>query len=207
MTLQHDMTPQIVVASSSLTRHEMLKNAGLAFTVDPADIDEASIRDMLTAQDDPVAPADVAEVLARAKGETVSARQPDAVVIAADQILSLDDKIFAKPDDIEAAKRTLMQLRGQTHQLHSAVVIAIGGEIVWAHTETAYLTMRKFSAGFLAEYALRAGSDICRSVGAYQLEGMGIQLFEKVEGDYFTILGLPLLPLLGALREREVITT
>ena len=98
-----------------------------------------------------------------------------------------------------------MRLRGQTHQLHSAVVIAQAGAVAWCHTETAHLTMRKFSAGFVSDYILRAGSDVCQSVGAYQLEALGIQLFEKIEGDYFTILGLPLVPLLAELRERGVI--
>ncbi len=196
---------RIVVASASQTRHEMLKRAGLAFTVDPADIDEAAIRETLRTDDVAVSPSDIAEVLARTKGETVSVRQPDAVVIAADQVLALGDEIFAKPAGVDEARETLMRLRGQTHQLHSAVVLAQAGEVTWIQVETAHLTMRKFSAGFISDYLMRAGADVCQSVGAYQLEGLGIQLFEKIEGDYFTILGLPLVPLLAELRQRGVI--
>lgn len=196
---------RIVVASASLTRHEMLKRAGLAFTVDPADIDEAAIREALRTDDEAVSPSDIAEVLARTKGETVSVRQPEAVVIAADQVLALGDEIFAKPADLNEARETLMRLRGQTHQLHSAVVLAQAGAVTWIQVETAHLTMRKFSAGFVSDYLMRAGADVCHSVGAYQLEGLGIQLFEKIEGDYFTILGLPLVSLLAELRQRGVI--
>lgn len=196
---------RIVVASASLTRHEMLKRAGLAFTVDPADIDEAAIRETLRTDDEAVSPSDIAEVLARTKGETVSVRHPEAVVIAADQVLALGDEIFAKPTDLDEARETLMRLRGRTHQLHSAVVLAQAGAVTWIQVETAHLTMRKFSAGFVSDYLMRAGADVCQSVGAYQLEGLGIQLFEKIEGDYFTILGLPLVSLLAELRQRGVI--
>jgi len=198
-------SPQIVVASSSLIRHELLKRAGIAFTVDPADIDEAAIRETLIANDAQIAPADVAEVLARAKGERVSARQPGSIVIAADQVLALGDRLFSKPADVDEARATLMELRGKTHQLQGAVVLALDDEIVWSHVETAHMTMRDFSVGFVSEYMLRAGADVCSSVGAYQLEGLGVQLFEKIEGDYFTILGLPMLPLLAALREHEAL--
>lgn len=200
---------QIILASGSRTRYEMLKNAAVAFTVIPADIDEAAIRDSLAgpdALDETPDAADIAEVLAHAKGQTVGAQHPESLVIAADQVLVCDGEIFSKPIDQIAARETLMKLRGRTHQLHSAVVLASGGQIIWSHVETANLSMRKFSAQFVAEYLLRTGDDVCESVGAYRLEGMGMQLFDKIDGDYFTILGLPLLPLMNELRKRGALT-
>lgn len=182
----------------------MLEAAGLAFAVVPADLDERAIRETLAAGDSSVEPADVAEVLARAKAETVSRARP-GVVIGADQVLALGDEVFEKPAGIEEARAHLLKLRGQTHQLHSAVVLAEAGEVAWAHVDTASLTMRTFSLTFLDDYLSRVGTAVCQSVGAYQLEGVGVQLFERIDGDYFTILGLPLLPLLAELRLREVI--
>jgi septum formation protein len=183
----------------------MLDAAGLTFDIAPADVDERAVRETLQADDSGIEPADVAEVLARAKAETVSRQRPGAPVIGADQILALNDEIFEKPADLAGARRHLQKLRGRTHQLHSAVVLAEGGEVVWAHVDTASLTMHAFSADFLETYLTLAGTVLCDSVGAYQLEGLGVQLFERIEGDYFTILGLPLLPLLAELRTRKVI--
>lgn len=201
--------PTIILASGSRTRHELLKAAAVAFTVIPAEIDEDAVRMGLVAEaggeDGPDA-ADVAEILAHTKGHTVSAANPDSLVIAADQTLACNGDLFTKPADEDAARDALMKLRGRTHQLHSAVVIARGGDVIWSYVDTAHLTMRRFSAGFLEEYMLRTGRDVCTSVGAYRLEGMGIQLFEKIDGDYFTILGLPLLPLLNELRAQGAIT-
>ncbi|MEO1207288.1 MAG: Maf family protein [Pseudomonadota bacterium] len=199
--------PRLILASGSSARHAILKNASVAFTVMPADIDEDAVRTSLLGTDQPIDPADLAEVLAQAKGTSVSAVNPGSLIIAADQILVCDDEIFTKPSDETAARETLMKLRGKTHQLHSAVVIARDGEVVWSQVETANLTMRKFSATFIAEYTLRTGSSVCDSVGAYKLEGMGIQLFDAIDGDYFTILGLPLLPLLAKLRELGALTS
>ena len=196
---------RLVLASGSRSRRQMLEAAGLAVTIAPADLDEGAIRETLSAGDSTVEPADVAEVLARAKAETVSRAHGDAIVIGADQVLALGDDIFEKPAGLDGARAHLMRLRGHTHQLHSAVVLAQAGEIVWAHVDTASLTMRAFSPGFLDDYLSRAGSVVCESVGAYQLEGQGVQLFERIEGDYFTILGLPLLPLLAELRLRRMI--
>jgi septum formation protein len=183
----------------------MLKSAGLAFTVIPADIDEAAIRDNLASENEAIDPSDVAEILARAKGESVSRMNEDSVIIAADQILSLNGQIFSKPANLQEARDTLLRLRGEEHLLHSAVVIAEGGEITWSHVESARLKMRRFSFGYLNEYLVRTGDSACQSVGAYQIEGLGLQLFEKLEGDYFTILGLPMLPLMAELRRRNVL--
>lgn len=199
------LSPSIVLASSSPTRQRLLKSAGLDFTAVPALVDEDVVRETLTADGEMVEPGDMAEILARAKAEDVSARYPDAVVIGADQVLSCGDELFNKPGMMEAARETLLALRGRTHQLHSAVVIAENGETVWTFVDTADMTMRDFSAIFLGRYLALAGDDVLDSVGAYQLEGPGIQLFERIEGDFFTILGLPLLPLLSELRRRKVI--
>lgn len=198
-------TFRIILASGSGARRAMLESAGLRFEVVPADVDETAIREALTAVGDAIDPEDIADVLARAKAETVSAAHPDAIVIGADQVLACDGKIFEKAKNGAQARETLLNLRGQPHQLHSAVVIAQAGEVAWAHCETAHMTMRGFSLQFLGEYVARSAPALTSSVGAYQLEGLGIQLFERIEGDYFTILGLPLLPLLAELRRRGVI--
>lgn len=198
---------RLVLASGSQSRRQMLDAAGLAFDIAPADVDERTIRETLQADDSGIEPADVAEVLARAKAETISRRRPDALVIGADQVLALGAEIFEKPADLAGARGHLQKLRGRTHQLHSVVVLAEGGEVVWAHVDTAALTMHAFSPLFLENYLTLAGTVICDSVGAYQLEGLGVQLFERIEGDYFTILGLPVLPLLAELRARKVIAS
>ena len=194
----------LILASSSRTRRDMLKAAGLQFEVMAADVDEAIIRDILR-QDDEVEPGDVAELLASAKAEAVSRHRPGALVIGADQILSLGSEIINKAANAAEARATLMKLRGNRHELHSAVALAIDGGVVWTEVDTATLVMRKFSHEFLGDYLERAGGDVLHSVGCYQIEGLGVQLFERVSGDHFTILGLPLLPLLGELRKREVI--
>ena len=183
----------------------MLEGAGLTFEIVPADVDETAIREALTADNEGVDPEDIADVLARAKAETVSAANPEAIVIGADQVLACNGMIFEKAKNATEAREALLKLRGHPHQLHSAVVIAEGGEVTWSHCDTAHMTMRKFSLQFLGEYVARSAPALTSSVGAYQLEGLGVQLFEKIEGDYFTILGLPLLPLLAELRQRGVI--
>jgi septum formation protein len=183
----------------------LLEAAGLEFTVVRPTVDEDVVRETMMANNEFIDPADVAEVLARAKAEDVSGLYPDAIVIGADQVLACQGQIFTKPDSVDAARETLMALRGRTHQLHTAVTIAEGGEARWAFVDTANLTMRDFSLAFLGLYLATAGERVTDSVGAYQLEGLGIQLFERIEGDYFTILGLPLLPLLEELRKRKVI--
>ncbi len=191
-----------VLASSSQIRCNLLKSTGLTFTVDPADIDETTIRDTLLSENESIDPRDIAEVLARAKGESVSERHLGDIVVAADQVLTIESEILSKPNSVKEARNTLQKLCGKTHALHSAATIAIDGHTEWTCVETAHLTMRNFSADFLAKYILRGGEDLLQSVGAYKLEDQGIQLFEKIEGDYFTILGLPLLPLLAELRNR-----
>lgn len=197
------MTDRIVLASSSPFRADILKNAGLAFEVKPAELDERAAEAPLA--ETGASPQDVAQVLAEAKATEVSERAGDAWVVGADQTLSLGDEIFHKPDDMEGARRHLLALSGRTHQLNSAVVLARGGEVVWRHVATASLTMRKLDPAFIGRHLAAVGEKALSSVGAYQIEGPGIQLFERIEGDYFTIVGLPLLPLLAELRSRGAI--
>lgn len=197
------MTDRIVLASSSPFRADILKNAGLAFEVKPAELDERAAEAPLA--ETGASPQDVAQVLAEAKATEVSERAGDAWVVGADQTLSLGDEIFHKPDDMEGARRHLLALSGKTHQLNSAVVLARGGEVVWRHVATASLTMRTLDPAFIGRHLAAVGEKALSSVGAYQIEGPGIQLFERIEGDYFTIVGLPLLPLLAELRSRGAI--
>jgi septum formation protein len=197
----------LILASGSATRRKMLEDAGLAFRVVPADVDEDDIRDTLVTHDPNSGPVRMAQVLARAKAEEVSRRHPEALVIGGDQILALGREVFTKPADLSAARAALQRLSGRTHALHSAVTLACGGSMAWQHVETARLTMRALSDGFIDDYLARAGERVCASVGAYELEGLGIQLFERIEGDYFTILGLPLLPLLAELRHQAVMSS
>jgi septum formation protein len=195
----------IVLASASPVRRRLLEEAGLAVEVVPARVDEASIREVLTADDNAMDPDDVAEVLARAKADDVVGRVEARYVIAADQVLFFDGQIFEKAADEAMARANLLALSGRTHTLHSAVVLAEDGEVVWAHVDTARITFRNLSPAFVGRYMARAGSGVVSSVGCYELEGIGVQLIEDIAGDYFTVLGLPLLPLLGALRERSAI--
>ena len=204
------MTPksslnQIILASTSRARREMLAAAGVAFTVEAADVDEPAIRKTLLAAKSAATPPQIADALARAKAENVSRRHKGLLVIGGDQVLALGMELLTKAKDEAAARATLGKLRGKTHELHSAVALAVDGRVLWAHTGTARLKMRDFSDAFLEEYLTRAGDRIGQSVGAYELEALGVQLFDKIEGDYFTILGLPLLPLLAELRAHGMI--
>jgi len=197
--------PRIVLASGSSSRRTLLAAAGVVFETRPAEVDEEAIRQALRVNVPDSTPAQVADVLARAKAEAVSGVLPEDLIIGADQILALDGAIFSKPADMDAARRTLIALSGRTHQLHSAVVLAQGSKTVWSFTDTAHLTMRALTSAQIGRYLAEAGSRVLSSVGAYQLESLGIQLFERIEGDYFTILGMPMLPLLAALRDRRAI--
>lgn len=198
---------QIVLASGSRARREMLAAAGVHFTVQAADVDEPAIRARLMKDEANIAPKRIAEVLAAAKAEDVSAKRREPLVVGADQVLALGDELLSKAPSLDAARTALRRLRGHTHELHSAVAFAESGSVTWVHVATARLTMRDFSDAFLDDYLTRAGDRVGQSVGAYELEGLGVQLFERIEGDYFTILGLPLLPVLGELRARGIIAT
>lgn len=195
----------LVLASGSRIRAQLLNNAGLAVDIDPADIDERAVEAPLLEAGFP--PEDLAGVLAEAKSHDVSARRSDDLVIGADQILAFEGERRTKPDDMEAARRQLLAFSGKTHELHSAVAITRNGETLWRHVSTARLTMRDLTPQFIGHYLAAAGDAVLSSVGAYQLESLGVQLFDKIEGDYFTILGLPMLPLLAELRALEIIET
>ncbi len=199
--------PTIILASGSRSRRQMLEAAGVPFQVVPSQVDEPALRRTLEAASatGSVGPGTLAGELAKAKAEDVSRGHPQALVIGADQVLALGMRIFEKPKDLAEARRHIEDFRGQTHVLHAAVAIAAGGTVVWTHADRALMTMRDYSAAFADDYVTRAGDVICSSVGAYQLEGIGIQLFEKIDGDYFTILGMPLLPVLAELRRRKAI--
>jgi septum formation protein len=196
---------EIILASGSRFRRHMLEHAGLTIRVVPADVDEAAIRSTLTDDNPDIDAADVAEVLARAKAEQISALHPAAIVIGADQVLVCGGEIFAKPATVAAARTQLLALRGLAHALPTAVVLAEAGQTVWSHVDEPQLTMRTFSDAFVDEYLAAEGADVTETVGAYKLEGRGVQLFEAVEGNYFTIIGLPLIPLLTELRARGVL--
>jgi nucleoside triphosphate pyrophosphatase len=204
MTPKSSLT-QIILASTSRARREMLAAAGVPFTVEAAGVDEPAIRAKLVGDKARPKPAQIAEALARAKAEDVSRRHKGALVIGGDQVLALGAELLTKAKSEAAARATLERLKGRVHELHSAVALAADGELLWAHTGTARLKMRHFSDAFLDDYITRAGERIQQSVGAYELEGLGVQLFETIEGDYFTILGLPLLPLLAELRAQGII--
>jgi septum formation protein len=189
----------IILASASRTRAHMLEQAGIGFRVDVAAVDEQAVKDSL--KPETRNPARAAEVLAELKAVRVSARHPGVLVIGADQVLDCEGVWFDKPADRAGARAQLLALRHKTHRLTSAVAAVKDGRRVWHHTESARLTMRNFSDAFLESYLEAAGDSVLSSVGAYQLEGLGSQLFLSVEGDVFTILGLPLLALMDYLRE------
>ena len=198
MALWRNAEP-LVLASKSTARLSLLAGAGIAVEVLPADIDERGIEAKAASQ----SAGSVAALLAREKARVVGAQRPGRLVLGADQTLTLGDRRFSKPTDHTAAAEQLRALRGKTHSLHSAVALMRDGRVLFEHCDEARLTVRPFSEEFLAQYLAAAGDIVLASVGAYQLEKAGIQLFERVEGDYFTILGLPLLPLLDFLRREN----
>ncbi|MGH6950618.1 MAG: Maf family protein [Vitreimonas sp.] len=191
----------LVLASASATRRRMLEAAGLTFEVEAPRVDEEAAKASLRAQG--MKPRDQADALAELKALSVWRRRP-GFVIGADQMLAMEGETFDKPRDAAEARAHLLRLRGRTHELITAAVVACEGVVIWRHVDTPKLTMRAFSDTFLDDYLARAGDGALGSVGAYQLEGIGAQLFERVEGDYFSVLGLPLLPLLAFLREHGV---
>lgn len=195
--------PRLVLASASASRRALLAGAGLVFTVRPAHLDEAAVKQ--AAQTAGLTAADAALRLAELKAQAIARAEPDALVVAADQILVSAGSWFDKPPTIEAAAEQLRALRGQRHELATAVVCHLGGAAVWRHCEAPRLTMRNFSDAFLREYLAAEGELLTTTVGAYRVEGPGIHLFETIEGDHSSVLGLPLLPLLGFLRQQNCI--
>jgi septum formation protein len=191
----------LILASQSRARQMLLANAGIAFEGMPADIDERAAQQSAGLSGS----ADIAALLAREKAVAVSTQRPDRYVVGADQTLALGDRLFNKPSSRAQAAEQLRALAGRTHELNSAVAVARGGKIMFEHVATARMSMRPLSEAEIEVYLTHAGEAVTSSVGAYQLEGLGVHLFERIDGDHFTILGLPLLPLLAFLRSEKLL--
>jgi septum formation protein len=202
MTPGLDHVPPLILASGSAARRQILTGAGVPFLVHPANIDEKVLKEDLLAKGQP--PIAIAPALARAKALARSKQTP-GLVIGADQTLDLDGTLFNKAATMAEAEASLRLLRGKTHQLHSATALALSGQLVWQEVVSASLTMRDFSDQFLSRYLEQQGPAILSCVGGYQLEAHGVQLFEQIDGDYFTILGLPLSGLLAQLRQYGIL--
>ena len=194
---------RLILASKSAARRSMLQNAGVAFEARAADVDEAAIKAVSTDLD----PIALAVRLAQAKALAVSSDDPDAWVLGSDQTLAFDGGLVSKALSMTAARDRLKAMRGKTHTLHSGAALATRGEIVWSGADTARMRMRDFSDAFLDAYLAAEGEALLACVGSYRLEGLGSQLFEAVEGDFFTVLGLPLWPVLAELRRAGVIVS
>ena len=195
----------LILASTSPTRLQMLRAAGLAVEAVAPRVDEAAIRDALTAEG--AHPRDIADALAEMKARKVAEKRPGAIVLGCDQVLALDRETFAKPETPEDARDQLRRLRGRSHKLHSAVVAYRNAEPVWRHVAEARLTMHAFSDAYLDDYLTRNWDSIRHSVGCYKVEEEGVRLFSAISGDHFTILGLPLLPLLAWAGTQGMIAT
>jgi septum formation protein len=193
----------VILASGSEIRARLLCGAGVPFEVEIAKVDETAILASLKAEK--AQPKDIVDVLAEYKAQRIARKHPDDLVIGCDQILVCDNRIYQKAKTSDEVRKTLALLRGRPHQLLSAAVIFENGQPVWRHLGRAQLIMREFSDDFLDQYIAKAGNGILNSVGCYKLEETGAQLFSHIQGDYFTILGIPLLEVLGFLRTRGVL--
>ncbi|SLN33268.1 Maf-like protein YceF [Roseovarius gaetbuli] len=194
------MPQPLILASTSDIRQTLLRNAGLDFDVVAARVDEETVRSSMLAED--ASPRDITDALAELKATKVSAKRPDALVIGCDQVLNLQGRLLSKPATPQEARAQLGDMRGKRHDLLSAAVICEGGKAIWRHVGVVRMTMRSFSDAYLDGYIERNWESIRHSVGAYKLEEEGVRLFSRVEGDYFTVLGLPLLDLLSYLTLR-----
>lgn len=199
------MSVPVLLASASEIRAQLLRNAGLEVTVQPARIDEEAIRVSLEAEG--ANPRDVADALAEAKAAKLSGKTPGALVLGADQVLELNGRIFSKPETPEEARSQLRALSGQTHRLLSALVVVRDGNPLWRHVGQVRLTMHELSDAFIDDYLARNWDSIRWAVGCYKLEEEGVRLFTRIEGDYFSVLGLPLIEFLNWLRARGELTT
>lgn len=198
-----EMSRPLLLASTSTIRLQLLTNAGLKVTALPARVDEETLRTSLLAES--ASPHDIADALAESKARKLADKNPESLVLGCDQVLDFKGDLLSKPQDQSQARSQLMQLRSQTHSLLSAVVLYDRGQPIWRHVGRARLTMRGFSDAYLEDYLSRNWPAVGHSVGGYMLESEGIRLFDRIEGDYFTILGLPLLPLLSYLATRGFI--
>lgn len=197
------MTAKVVLASQSVSRAQLLKNAGVDFETRPARVDEATVKEAMHA--DQSEPGDAAQALADLKAIRVSTNEPDALVIGGDQILECDGVWFDKPEDMTAARDQLLSLSGRSHQLWTAAAVAKDGTVIWRDLVRTRMTMRRLSGEFVDDYLAAEGERVLSSVGAYQVEGRGIQLFSAIGDDFFAILGLPLLSLLDFLRVHKAV--
>jgi len=195
--------PPLILASRSAARIAMLRAAQVAFEPISAPVDEAAVRSAMLGEG--ASPRDVADALAELKARRIAARAPGALVIGADQVLSCDGRLYDKPRDPAEARNQLAALRGRSHELHAAAVAYEDARPVWRHVGRAQLTMRPFTDAFLDGYVAAQGAALCETVGGYRIEAGGAQLFARVQGDLFTIMGLPLLELLAFLRSRGVV--
>ncbi len=196
-----ERTERLILASKSAARRAMLEGAGVPFSVQVADVDEDAVK----AVHDPADAAGLAVELARVKALAVSRHDPDAWVLGADQTLAFDGGLISKARSLNEARARLSAMRGKPHSLHSGAALARNGQIVWSGVDTALMQVRVFSDAFLDAYLDREGESLLSSVGSYKLEGMGSQLFDRIDGDYFTVLGLPLWPVLTELRRAGVL--
>jgi septum formation protein len=200
---EHPSAPGVILASASKSRAQLLLAAGVPHRVVPAKVDEADVKLSLTRDGAPSFA--VAETLAELKAQQISQRHRGALVIGADQVLDCGGQLFDKPADLDHARAHLIALRGRRHSLMTSVSVVRDGAVIWHYNDQAHLDMRQLSDAFIEWYIDRMGDQICDSVGAYKLEGLGAQLFNNVDGDFFSILGLPLLPLLDILRNHAVV--
>lgn len=197
------MTARLILASGSQIRQQILRDAGIAFEIVKSNVDE----DRLKQAHPELSPAAMAILLAKAKAEQVSRQHPDAFVLGADQTMELDGELLDKLPRRELARARLTIMRGKPHQLHAGLAMVRAGQPVWEHQQTSTLWVRPFSDAFMDDYLAEAGDELTASVGAYAFEGLGSQLFERIDGEFHAILGLPLLPLLAALRDLRVVTS
>jgi septum formation protein len=199
--IEGSIKKDLVLTSETGSLRRLLEASGLAFRVLSLNLDENTTNQALLETLGETDSADVAELHVRTRIEEANARVPGALIIAAHQVVSLNGKVLQKPTTVDAARDRLFELRGKTHQLHSAVALAEDGNITWTHVETAQLTMRSFSAQFVGRYLAATGPQVSESPGAYELDGVGLQLFDRIQGDYLAILGAPIFPLFARLRE------
>jgi septum formation protein len=197
------MTASLLLASQSPARQRLLRDAGVVFDVVKAFVDEDAVKEALVMER--ATPMQIADTLAEMKALKGSQKSPDAFVIGADQVLAFQGKVLSKPASLAEARSQLLSLKGQSHELITASVLAKNGAAIWRHTARARLKMRDFSDQFLDDYLAQMGDRVTQTVGAYEIEGLGVQLFDSIDGDIFSIQGLPLLPLLDILRQHGMV--